>query len=249
MRDRSYKIQDSYYINTKNIIIQGQQLVIRETARVFRPARPSFLLAENIKIKSGDRVCDIGTGCGLFAILSAKLGASISYGIDILKDCISLSRLNAYLNQVSKICRFKQGNLFEPTGSMQFDVVISNPPQTPRMYLKGIERGGNFNDNIYVALDGGEDGIELPIRIVSEAIFHLVRGGRLYLLVLKWHRWKEIITAMHKHFSSVDEVCCESVPLNNLSPSFLKNADLYPNRFFNELFKDGLNIGIYEAIK
>jgi len=249
MRDVDYHVLNSYHPNMKSVVIQSHPLLIRETPSAFQPARPSFILAENIRIKSGYRVCDVGTGCGLYAILAAKLGAQLSCGTDVLKDCIKISRQNAYLNQVSKNCIFKQGNLFEPIGITQFDVVISNPPQTPRTYLKNSVRKNKLSYNIYVALDGGDNGIDLPIKIISESSDYLIKGGRLYMLILKWHRWKDVVIALHNEFSTVEEIYSESVPYNNLSPSFLNNTDFYQNRFSSQLLKDGLNVGVYKAIK
>lgn len=233
----------------KKIIIQNKLLLIKNVPIVFQSMKPSFMLAENIKINPGDRVCDIGTGCGLYAILAAKLGAFLSCGSDISSNSVNLARENAALNKVSSLCKFKQGSLFEPFALQQFDKVISNPPQTPRKYLKKTICMDHKTKNIFIALDGGKTGSEFSLKLVSESYSHLVRGGYLYLLIIKWHHWRKIISAMQEFFSHADEICCKKVSINNLSPSFIKF--IFRSSISDNLdwLDKGLNIGVYKAVK
>jgi ribosomal protein L11 methyltransferase len=68
-------------------------------------------------------VLDVGTGTGILAILSSKLGASMVTAIDIDPECLRVSNENSQLNQCSNILveSIELENL-----SGQFDLVIAN---------------------------------------------------------------------------------------------------------------------------
>ncbi|MGH2625705.1 MAG: 50S ribosomal protein L11 methyltransferase, partial [Anaerolineales bacterium] len=80
----------------------------------------------SVKDKS---VLDLGCGTGLFAIAAAKLGAREVWATDIDPQAVECARRNAELNQVKVVV--KAGDLFDPVRGRPFDLVITNPPQTP----------------------------------------------------------------------------------------------------------------------
>ena len=44
---------------------------------VYEPAEDTSLFAENIDVKEGELVLDVGTGCGLLGILAAKKAVGV----------------------------------------------------------------------------------------------------------------------------------------------------------------------------
>lgn len=58
-------------------------------------------LAENPHLVRGRRVLDLGTGCGLVAIVAAKAGATSVIATDIDGNAIAAARLNASANGVA----------------------------------------------------------------------------------------------------------------------------------------------------
>ncbi len=237
--------------NTTNrvVCVQGHAIVLENRPDVFCPESPSLFLAENFRIQRGESVCDMGTGCGLYAIVAAKLGARISYGIDISNTCIRLARRNAHLNKTRRVCRFIQSDFFSRIAEKKFNGIISNPPQTPRKYLSTKPQVNNATKNIRIALDGGENGVEVAIEMIRQCHSHLVEKGRLYVLILKWNFWEDIVIEMKKHFSRIDEIISKSISYSSLSSSFLESIVPQFHNKYSKKVKDKLGIAVYEAIK
>ncbi len=73
-------------------------------------------------VKEGDRVLDIGTGSGILAIVSKKLGAGEVIAIDISPDAVQECKENSKLNGVSIECL----QSFPSDISGSFDLVLAN---------------------------------------------------------------------------------------------------------------------------
>lgn len=84
----------------------------------------------------------------------------------------------------------------------KFNIIVSNPPYIKRNIIKKLDK--EVQCEPYIALDGGEDGLDFYKIIVNEAYKYLNDGGRLYLeigydqkeevknLIQKSNRYKEI---------------------------------------------------------
>lgn len=100
--------------------------------QVYAPREDSFLLAENLHARKGGAVLEIGTGCGILAILAAKSDASV-VATDINPHAVENAKENAELNGVSDKVELRQGYLFEPIKPEEkFDLIIFNPPYLPK---------------------------------------------------------------------------------------------------------------------
>jgi release factor glutamine methyltransferase len=58
---------------TKRIHFKG--LVFDVNDAVYEPAEDSFLFAENLGVKAGESVLDLGTGSGILAVTAAQKAA------------------------------------------------------------------------------------------------------------------------------------------------------------------------------
>lgn len=78
----------------------GLDLVI--PAGVFAPTPTSDLLGRAVlaEVRPGDRVLDMGTGCGVNAILAARVAHDV-VGVDLNKNAITAARANAARNGVT----------------------------------------------------------------------------------------------------------------------------------------------------
>jgi ribosomal protein L11 methyltransferase len=74
---------------------------------------------------NGRTVLDIGTGSGILAIASAKLGADSVLGCDIDPEAIQVARANCCRNQVDQRIRLFAGEV-ETLSRRGFDVVLAN---------------------------------------------------------------------------------------------------------------------------
>ncbi len=74
---------------------------------------------------TGKNVLDIGTGSGILAICSGKLGAKSVLAVDIDEDAVKIARENISQNGVADIVKAECGDLLE-TVHGQYHVVIAN---------------------------------------------------------------------------------------------------------------------------
>jgi len=142
-------------------------------------------LATLADYQPGQRVLDIGTGCGIHAILAALCGARVT-ATDTSARALAYARFNARMAGVRLDLR--QGSLLEPvlpSGDVQsagvqvepelFDVVVSNPPFV--ITASAVRRRVDFSYR-----DGGMPGDSLLAELIGELPRVLRAGGRVWML-------------------------------------------------------------------
>ena len=126
------------------------------------------------------RVVDLCTGSGCIACSIAKeVPQSQVVATDISDDAIELARLNAAELGLSERVDVVQGDLAEGVPAAWnglVDLVISNPPYIPTAVLDEMSHEV-MDYEPSLALDGGEDGLDLYRRIVPAALELLAPGG------------------------------------------------------------------------
>ncbi|PVE98017.1 methyltransferase [Microbacterium sp. TPD7012] len=132
----------------------------------------SRTLAETIVPIEVDRALDLGTGCGIQALLVARRARTV-VATDVSARALAYAELNARLNGVGNI-EFRLGSMFDPVEGEAFDLIVSNPPFviTPR------------GDDVpaYEYRDGGLVGDALVEQFVRTAPAFLTVGGIAQLL-------------------------------------------------------------------
>lgn len=119
----------------------------------------------------GERVLDVGTGCGYHAILAALCGARVT-ATDVSARALAYARLNAALAGVT--IDFRCGSLLDPVRE-RYDVVVSNPP-----FVITPEAARTRGVRTY--RDGGREGDSLLAELVGGLGEVLAPGGRAWLL-------------------------------------------------------------------
>ena len=76
--------------------------------------------------RPGNKVLDLGTGCGALALAAAPFAASV-VGTDVNRRALSFAGFNAALNGLGNVS-FQYGDRFEPVAEQRFDLILSNPP-------------------------------------------------------------------------------------------------------------------------
>ena len=88
--------------------------------------RPSITLADLTVRRPVRAALDVGTGCGIQALLAARHAERV-VATDINERALAFARLNAALNGIANI-EFRLGSFFEPAAGETFGLVVSNPP-------------------------------------------------------------------------------------------------------------------------
>ncbi len=155
--------------------IQGTRLEIEVNEHIFPPSPHGLFLAENMKIKKGETVIDVGTGSGILAILAAKLGGKVS-ATDTDIDAIETAKRNAARNDV--IINFQRGEYFA-NFNRKFDVIIANLPQeiVHENYKKAIGR------QLTESFDGEPDGNMHVLEFLDIAKKYMHERSRIYVIV------------------------------------------------------------------
>jgi release factor glutamine methyltransferase len=122
---------------------------------------------------------DLCAGSGAVAIaLQHELPFLKVYAADISPKALAMARKNAERLLAGSIC-FLEGDLFEPVPPMRFDLITANPPYVASGAMPFLPREVRLEPPL--ALDGGEDGLDLIRRIVEGAPAFLRSGGRLIM--------------------------------------------------------------------
>ena len=148
--------------------------IINTDDNVYIPAEDSYLLADNLEIKEGQSVLEIGTGSGIVAMYASKLTDRITV-TDINFDACELARKNFEENSIENI-EILFGNLFEPVKNRKFDVILFNTPYLP------TEDGEVLDDTLNYAFDGGLNGRKVINLFLNDVGNHLNDGGIVQLI-------------------------------------------------------------------
>ena len=109
------------------------------------------------------RALDLGTGCGLQALLLARHASHVT-AIDINPRATALATLNAALNGMSHI-DVREGSWFGPVETERFDTIACNPP-----YVISP-------DTSFTYRDGGLTRDHVSRMVIRESAKHLADGG------------------------------------------------------------------------
>ena len=107
---------------------------------------------------------------------AAKLNVVLA---DISEDALDVSRQNAEALWVSDKVSFVQSDLFENVQG-DFDLIVSNPPYVRSDVIPTLDEEVRGHEPM-LALDGGDDGLDIYRRIADEAPDHLKSGGCLMM--------------------------------------------------------------------
>jgi hypothetical protein len=129
----------------------------------------SSLTLANITVRrQGSRTFDLGTGCGIQALLAAPHSDSVAAS-DRNSRAVAVARFNARLNGLDHITCL-EGDLFGPVDGLRFDLIVSNPPFVISP------------DTRYVYRDSGMEDDRICQAIVRTAPDFLVEGGYCQIL-------------------------------------------------------------------
>ncbi len=162
------------------------------------PRPDSEMLIENIlkitKHKNKLNILDIGvgSGCILLSILKEKKNF-YGTGIDVSKNCLNISKINAVSLKVNSRVRFFKSNV-DKFNQGKYDLIVSNPPYIKKHSLKYLEKDVvNFEPSL--ALDGGLDGLS-EIRKVIKKSSELIKKNGKFILEIGFDQKNKVINLL-----------------------------------------------------
>jgi len=149
--------------------VQGIELVLNTNEEVFSPMavdKGTKAMLSFVEFKEGDRVLDLGCGCGVVGILAAmQNGAGNVVMCDVSENAVQLSKQNAELAGVEGVT-IRQSDGLKEISEKDFTLILSNPP---------------YHTDFAVAKGFIEDGFK-----------KLIIGGKMIMVTkrLDWYRNK-----------------------------------------------------------
>ena len=188
---------------------------------VLIPRQDTEILVEEAMryLHDGMRILDLctGSGCILLSLLHYSNDCE-GIGVDISKEALQVAAQNAELLGIK--ADFLESDLYgKATG--KFDLLVSNPPYIERAVIPTLMEEVREYDP-YIALDGGEDGLDFYRRIIGGAQDYLKRGGQILLEIgseqakavselLREAGFKEINVC--RDFAGLDRVVSARLPM------------------------------------
>jgi len=112
-----------------SVDIGGIHLVLESDPSLFSPAsadRGTLAMIGTVALEPGQRLLDLGCGCGLVGLWASLCGAEVILS-DVDPVAIACARANAIRNGVTE-CLIIESDGFRQLDETGFDWILSNPP-------------------------------------------------------------------------------------------------------------------------
>ena len=189
----------AYIVNNREFM--GLDFYVEEGVLIPRPDTEPLVeeVIELVKGKENLKIVDIGTGSGAITVSLAKYIKDCQvYSLDISDKALSIGLKNAISNEVEDKINFIKSNIFsgiEDRG-LKLDVIVSNPPYIRRADINTLHTQVKDYEP-YIALEGGEDGLNFYRDITRESVKYLKDKGILAFEV--GHDQAEDVSEILKH--------------------------------------------------
>lgn len=145
----------------------GRKFIIPPTVHPINPMSDLLGNAVLQQVKEADRVLDLGTGCGVNAILAASKSNEV-IAVDINPEAVKTAKQNAKTNGVEQKIDFRVSDVFSAVEG-EFDLIVFDPPF--RWFKPRDEYEISTTDEDYKTLRA----------FFAEAAAHLTSNGRMLI--------------------------------------------------------------------
>ena len=161
------------------------------------------------------RIVEVGTGCGAIAVALASRLANVDIrAADISPQALTTAQANAERHGLRDRIKFMRSDLLS-CFSGTIDMLIANLPYVSSAAISSLEPEIRVFEPRQ-ALDGGDDGLRLILRLLEEAR-RVLQGKGVILLEMDPHQmdatemtakshWPSATTSRHKDLAGLDRV-------------------------------------------
>ena len=180
IKKRSFRKPIAYLTNKK--FFWDSEFFVTKDTLIPRP-ETELIVQNTLNLtmhKSKLNILDIGigSGCILLSILKERKNF-YGTGIDISKNCLNISKINAInLAVINRLKLFKSN--VDKFNNGKYDLIVSNPPYINKYKIRYLERDvANFEPNL--ALNGGLDGLSEIKKVINKSSQLIKKNGKLVL--------------------------------------------------------------------
>jgi len=157
----------SFFVSPDTLIPRPEtELMVEKLVKIFKEKKISIL--------------DIGTGSGCILIsLLSELKNSKGIGIDISKKALVIAKKNSKKHKIFDNIKFLHKSLNNKF-YQKFDLIVSNPPYIKSNEIKNLQEDIKKYEP-KIALDGGNDGLDLIKKVIYKTTYILKIKGMLAL--------------------------------------------------------------------
>ena len=157
----------------KDKIFTYKNMTYKTCPNVYEPAEDTFLLIDNLQLKKGINVLEIGCGTGLVSLFASLNSNSVTC-VDIKKYALDCCSNNILLNKKENM-KVIYSNLFSAFNDEKFDLILFNTPYLP------VE-DNELEDEYSLSWDGGKDGREVIDKFINKVGDYLTSNGTVQLV-------------------------------------------------------------------
>ena len=180
-----------FFVNSDTLIPRPEtELIVEKLTEIFEEKKISIL--------------DIGTGTGCILIsLLSELKNSKGIGIDISKKALRIAEKNSEQHGMKNKIKFFHKSL-DSKFYQKFDLIVSNPPYIKKCEIKHLKEDvRKFEPRI--ALDGGNDGLDLIKKVIYKSKYILKVKGMLALEIGN-EQFKKVSKILNKNDFKIEHI-------------------------------------------
>lgn len=176
-----------FYVDENVLIPQPDtEIIVEKSIEILEK-----LLSEKKELK----ILDLCTGSGAIAVaienyvLNRYDNRIEIYASDISEKALEIAKKNAKENNKDSKIIFIKSDMFNNINQNDFDIIISNPPYIETDTIPTLSK--EVQNEPYIALDGGEDGLKF-YKIISESSPRYLRKNGYILLEIGYNQKESV---------------------------------------------------------
>lgn len=177
----------------------GLPFMVNEHVLIPRQDTETVCQAALDVLEPSAKVLDVCTGSGALAVAIKKLRPDcVVDACDISSQALGIARRNAVQNGAN--IHFLQGDFFAPVTG-RYDLIVCNPPYIPTREMASLQP--QVKREPFLALDGGQDGLDFYRRLFSEAPRYLAFQGYV-VCELGDNQAEQVRALAEEHFNAIE---------------------------------------------